>query len=575
MNIDIADIPVAPADPEELRRCAHALRQAGAPLRLSAENILFSWGMLPEVYRAPESVDLQDSMTLIGPAAVEIITGIGLACTAVEALADELDTIDRERSALVTRIEKRFLPGLPERPVPDDPFAQRLAADARADAEAEFRRDCAALADRWDAAVDACAARLRAIPEIPWALSGRLRVDERTLTAESTSITDAAALPLLTRLADRGGADAARLLAAHPEWVVVIRRAHPAAIAQWWNSLPPATTVALIAAMPAVIGNLDGVAIETRVAVNRVRAAARVEELRRQRLEALHVDDVFGSSVRVPLAEVTGRVSELDLEIAYFQAVQDGRKQLYAWDPDHGSLIEMSGDPSRATSALFVVPGTNTEAASFFGDEPITRFADWQTRGGEGSVVSFTVMTGPMPQLSEIPVGGGPQFNTYATQRAPEYANFVQGVEAAAPGLWTMSYEHSYAGAIGSAAEAYGGTVDARFMAATVGAIGPYTPAPETRYFAAQAPDDINRYYAGLRLADLGFDVPPESFSGVRVVDTGLPGLNPLNLLVGDSAHIVADSIDHHNALMSDDESINGPVLYSVYSLLIAQGNES
>jgi hypothetical protein len=235
----------------------------------------------------------------------------------------------------------------------------------------------------------------------------------------------------------------------------------------------------------------------------------------------------------------------------------------------------MSGDPSRATSALFVVPGTNTEAASFFGDQPITRFADWQTRAGEGSVVSFTVMTGPMPQLSEMRLGGGPQFNTYATQRAPEYANFVQGVEAAAPGLWTMSYEHSYAGAIGSAAEAYGGIVDARFMAATVGAIGPYTPAPETRYFAAQAPDDINRYYAGLRLADLGFGVPPESFPGVRVVDTGLPGLNPSNLLVGDSAHIVADSIDHHNALMSDDESINGPVLYSVYSLLIAQGNES
>ncbi|MDF2667585.1 MAG: hypothetical protein K0R81_3435, partial [Microbacterium sp.] len=379
MNIDIADIPVAPADPEELRRCAHALRQTGSPLRLSAENILFSWGMLPEVYRAPESVDLQDSMTLIGPAAVEIITGIGLACTAVEALADELDAIDRERSALVTRIEKRFLPGLAERPIPDDPFAQRLAADARADAEAEFRRDCAALADRWDAAVDACAARLRAIPEIPWTLSGRLRVDEQTLTAESTSITDAAARPLLTRLADRGGADAARLLAAHPEWVAVIRRAHPAAIAQWWNSLPPATTVALIAAMPAVIGNLDGVAIETRVAVNRVRAAARVEELRRQRLEAQLDADPLTTRFRSPSAQADGRLRAIDDEIAYFQAVQEGRKHLYAWDPDHGSLIEMSGDPSRATSALFVVPGTNTEAASFFGDQPITRFADWQT----------------------------------------------------------------------------------------------------------------------------------------------------------------------------------------------------
>jgi hypothetical protein len=577
MNIDIADIPVAPADPEELRRCAHALRQAGAPLRLSAENILFSWGMLPEVYRAPESVDLQDSMTLIGPAAVEIITGIGLACTAVEALADELDAIDRERSALVTRIEKRFLPGLAERPIPDDPFAQRLAADARADAEAEFRRDCAALADRWDAAVDACAARLRAIPEIPWALSGRLRVDEQTLTAESTSITDAAALPLLTRLADRGGADAARLLAAHPEWVAVIRRAHPAAIAQWWNSLPPATTVALIAAMPAVIGNLDGVAIETRVAVNRVRAAARVEELRRQRLEAQLDADPLTTRFRSPSAQADGRLRAIDDEIAYFQAVQEGRKHLYAWDPDHGSLIEMSGDPSRATSALFVVPGTNTEAASFFGEKPVTRFADWQVNNARpsGEVLAFTVMTGPMPQLDLTRPAEGPQFNGLARARGGELANVLLGLNATAPTLWTMSYEHSYASAVGSEAETHGATFNARFLAGGVGAIGPYTPQEATAYYAAQAPDDVNRFYAGLRVGDIGFGVPPESIRGIKVVDSGISGIHPMKVLYNPFAplSLAEAGVDHHNALMSDDERVNGNVLKAVQQLL-KDGNQ-
>ncbi|KTR95968.1 hypothetical protein NS220_04060 [Microbacterium testaceum] len=411
-----------------------------------------------------------------------------------------------------------------------------------------------------------------AIPDIPWALSRRLHVDEQALTAESTSITDAAALPLLTRLAENGGANASRLLAAHPEWVSILRRAQPGAIATWWNALPPATAAALVSATPAVIGNLDGVAIASRLAANRARAAERVEELRRARLEASALAERLGPSLRIPLAEAKVRVRELDLEIAYFEAVRDGRKQLYAWDPDRGSLIEMSGDPSQATSALFVVPGTNTRAASFFGDEPITRFADWQSSTAHGSAVSFTVMTGPMPQLSEIPLGGGPQFNTYASQRAPEYADFVKGIEATRPDLWTMSYEHSYAGAIGSAAEAYGGIVNARFMAATVGAVGPYTPASETQYFAAQAPDDINRYYAGLRLADLGFDVPPESFPGVQIVDSRLPGVNPQNLIVGGTMGIVSDSIGHHNALMSDDERINGTVLNSVSSLLLTEG---
>ncbi|MDQ1076585.1 MULTISPECIES: hypothetical protein [Microbacterium] len=574
MTIATAAIPVGPASPGELRRCAEAVRHAVAPLRLTTEDILLAWGMLPAVYRAPEAQDLQDALITIGPAAVEIATGLGLACTAIETLADELEAIERERDALVERIARRSVTGLHQAPLPDDRFGRAVADAVRADEEAAFRRDCAALVDRWDAAVDSCTASLRAIPEIPWSLSNVLSIDEELVAEASTSITDAAAVPLLARLAEHGGSGAAALLTAHPEWIGILHRTRPAAVAAWWNALPVATAAQLTAAIPAVIGNLDGVAIAARVAANRARAASRVEELRRQRLDAVGVVDDLGHSLRIPLAEANRRVSDLDREIAYFQAVQDGRKQLYAWNPDHGSLIEMSGDPATATSALFVVPGTNTRAESFFGDEPVTRFANWQTRAGQGSVMSFTVMTGPMPQLSEIPLGGGPQLSTYASQRAPEYANFVQGVEATAPGVWTMSYEHSYAGAIGSAAEAYGGTVDARFMAATVGAIGPYTPDPQTRYFAAQAPDDINRYYAGLSLADLGFSVPPESFPGVQIVDTELPGLNPRNVIIGGPVGILSDSVEHHNALMSDDESINGPVLYSVYSLLLTQGKQ-
>ncbi|WZH36017.1 MAG: hypothetical protein PIR02_14765 [Microbacterium enclense] len=572
MSVDLTSVPVAPADPTELRRCAQAVRQAGAPLRLNAEEILFAWGLLPAVYRAPEASDLQGAMVLIGPAAVEVTTGLALACDAVENLADELDAVNRERDALVLRLERRSLPGLREPPVSDDPFARRLADEARADAEAEFRRQCTALVGRWEAAVDACAAALRAIPDVPWSLSSSLRVDEQALESESTSITDAAALPLLDRLTAQGGAGAAALIAAHPEWVAVLRRAHPEAVARWWNSLPPTTAQALSMSIPAVIGNLDGVDIAARVAANRSRAAERLEELRGERLEAMAVADRVGPSLRTPLAEANRRVRELDLEIAYFQAVQAGRKQLYAWDPAHGSLIEMSGDPSHARSALFVLPGTNTRAESFFGDDPITGFADWQVRNGDSSVVAFTALAGPMPQLDELPMGG-PQLNTYATTLAPTYASVVQGVKATRPDLWTMSYEHSYAGAVGSAAEASGGTVNARFLAAAVGAVGPYTPAPGTVYYAAQAVDDINRYYAGLRAGDLGFDVRPESFPGVHIVDPHLPGPDLWKLVVGPGPGIVLDSVQHHNALMSDDESVNGSVLQSVRKLLKDGGN--
>lgn len=570
MSIDLVEVPAVPADPEELRRCARALRQASAPVRLSAEDIIFAWGMLPEVYRAPESVDLHDAMTRIGPAAVEIVAGIGLACTAVETFADELDAIARDRADLVARIEEHLDPGLSALPVADDPLSQRLAADARADAEAEFRRDCTALVDRWGAAVDACAARLHAIPDISWALSSTLRADEQTRTGETASVTDAAALALLARLAERDGAAAARLLAVHPEWVAVLRRAHPEAIARWWNSLTPTTAGALTTTIPAVIGNLDGVAIAARIAANRSRAAARIEELRRQRLEAQLTADPLTARFRQPSTQADSRLRAIDAEIAYFEAVRDGRKQLYAWDPDHGALIEMSGDPSQATSALFVVPGTNTRVESFFGDEPISRFADWQVRNASsGSVVALTVMTGAMPQLDKL-LTEGPQYNGFAQERGVEFANVVIGVNAAQPSLWTMSYEHSYASAVGSSAEIHGATLDARFLAGGVGAVGPYVPNPDTAYYAAQAPDDINRSYAGLRLGGLGFDIPPESFPGITIVNSGIPGTDPLKLAYGPVAppFIIGDSVAHHNALMSDDENINGDVLHAVQKLL-------
>ncbi|PVE20145.1 hypothetical protein DC522_34145, partial [Microvirga sp. KLBC 81] len=67
---------------------------------------------------------------------------------------------------------------------------------------------------------------------------------------------------------------------------------------------------------------------------------------RRQALEALRAP-----RSRANALEVLDRRAErarLDREIAHFDAVANGTKQLYAWDPEHGSLIEMAGDPSTA-----------------------------------------------------------------------------------------------------------------------------------------------------------------------------------------------------------------------------------
>uniref|UniRef100_UPI0028D12DF2 hypothetical protein n=1 Tax=uncultured Microbacterium sp. TaxID=191216 RepID=UPI0028D12DF2 len=398
-----------------------------------------------------------------------------------------------------------------------------------------------------------------------WTLTRDLPIDEAALEAPSASILDDAAVPLLRRLSRGGATDAARLLREHPEWAAIIRRGRPEAVAGWWAGLSPSTAAALVTGVPALIGILDGVALSDRVAANRSRAAAHLTELRAKRDRAVGIHPFTGvqRSRAIPSADI----DSIERETDYFQAVADGRKQLYAWDPRHGSLIEMSGNPSTAKAALFVVPGTNTRADSFYGDAPVTGFANWQVRGGREHVLAFTVMTGPMPQLTDIPFGGGPQWNQYAHERAPEYAQFVQGVRAAEPSVWTMSYEHSYGGGVGSAAEAYGGIVNARFLAASVGAVDGYVPSDGTIYYSAQGPDDINRYYAGLQLGPLGFGEGPESFGRVQLVESGLPGMNPANVALGVPL-VVAESVEHHNALMSDDERVNGTVLNAVNQIL-------
>lgn len=574
MTLTVDDVPVCPADPGALRRLAASLQTASSGTRVATDHVLFTWGLLPGVYHAPEADELQHQMQRLRPAASEIDAGLRQVRAAIETLADDLDTVNRRRDALVDEIRNRSAIAALDLRVPHDELGERLDEAALAAQRAAFRQECEALAAQWDAAAHACAAALRAIPEVSWTLVRDLPVDEPVLREPSTSILDDAAIPLLTRLAGHGGADAATLLRDNPEWTAIIRRGEPEAVATWWASLSASTAAALISGVPALIGNLDGVGLADRVAANRTRAAGHLAELQRRREETLLEGRRPLPRSGPDLLATTTRVASIDREIAYFRAVEAGQKQVYAWDPVHGSLIEMSGNPSTAKAALFVVPGTNTTADSFYGDDPVTGFADWQVGQSSQALVTFTVMAGPMPQLTDLWTGGGPQWNTAAQDCGPSYASFVRGVSAAEPELWTMSYEHSYAGAVGSVAEAYGGHVDARFLSAAVGAIGPYTTSDRTMYFATQADDDINRWYAGLGAGPLGFTVRPESFEGVKVLDSGLPPLNPGPFIAGPYAlpGALGLAVEHHNALMSDDVKVNKVTMNNVRNILERQG---
>lgn len=561
-------LPDPPAEPERLRENAARLRTTSERYELLVTQALFAWSLLPGAYRAPEADLLHASLATTHPAAAEISDGLISACRALERFADEIDDLARRRTLLADRRDAGPPADLWDESA-DGPAA--VLNDRRRDEWASgLAREAADLDEAYDDASRRCASALRAIPDVAWTSLAAWSGPEAS--GPVGSISDAAGLALLERLsAER---DPARLLVEHPEWAGIIRGTGPAAVAEWWSRLDRRTADALATTAPSLVGNLDGLPIAERVEVNRGRASEYLRELRtrRQALEALRAPRSRANALEV-LDRRTER-ARLDREIAYFDAVANGTKQLYAWDPEHGSLIEMAGDPSTAKAALFVVPGTNAKAEAFMSDRPVTDFADWQVGSGGSSVVAFTVLTGPMPQLADL-VTAGPEWNRFAEGRGEEYARFIQGVDAAHPDLWTMSYEHSYGGGVGSEAEKHGGTVDARFLAASVGAIGPYEPHPGTQYFATQAVDDINRYYAGVGLGPLGFTVAPETIPGVHIVDSGLPGPD-VGLLAeyaytqnpGALVGIVQDSVEHHTALMSSDESVNGDVLKAVRNLL-------
>lgn len=203
----------------------------------------------------------------------------------------------------------------------------------------------------------------------------------------------------------------------------------PAAVQEWWAGLGEDQQDALVSAMPGFIGALNGVPALSRVAANRLLAAEQLRKIRSQRSFA----DVDGAPT---LRSEFGAGDDL---IRYLERVVAGEVQLYLWQPENGAVIEMSGNPETARSALFVVPGTNASISEFTSTIPTTRFAGRLARDADpaGSVVAFTVLTGPMPYLTADPFdlwSNGPQNNAFAAARAPELAAFEKGIFATLPG---------------------------------------------------------------------------------------------------------------------------------------------
>lgn len=185
---------------------------------------------------------------------------------------------------------------------------------------------------------------------------------------------------LLDRLRGLSAVDVAILFAQHPELAERLASStDPDAVARWWNSYadpehplaPTAAQLALVTAIPAVLGNLNGVAYWARDRANRLELAREIGASR-ERLRELHdlaSPGTRGSQVYLPL--IAKEQARLDGLKNIRQALnQNGvaARQLVSFTRDVPPLAAVSiGTLDTASTVTFTVPGMNTTTAGMTG----------------------------------------------------------------------------------------------------------------------------------------------------------------------------------------------------------------
>lgn len=180
------------------------------------------------------------------------------------------------------------------------------------------------------------------------------------------------------------------LFSLHPDLVAQIQQ-HSSAeeVASWWTQLSSDERQTLMLGASSLIGSLNGVSPSARVGANLLNASARQREVASEiaALKAEKTAPGFGNEVAI---------QKLQAEQGYLQKVTAGEIQLYLYDSDSASIIEMIGTPSIATArTLTYVPGTFTSELSFYKNE-VQPVARWLTKR-DTEMVAFVWKEGSFP----------------------------------------------------------------------------------------------------------------------------------------------------------------------------------
>ncbi|MFS0730006.1 hypothetical protein ABC270_07995 [Curtobacterium sp. 1P10AnD] len=345
--------------------------------------------------------------------------------SAAQALTDAQAAASSARSE--AQDAARSSDSTPEQIASASSIANRRADDV-SDAVTEVRSidlEWDALVERRRAADRACADALdaRAANGLPKRLT-------------DSDIASATPLTLLALLQSMSADDAAEFLRKHPDVAARIETADPGAVRAWWESLGAgddtrlsAEQSALVAAVPAIIGALNGVPAQARVAANRSLAADRLEDAK-ARLAALQLTEgILGQALGHGTKANRDEIAALQQEIDYLEGVvkQPPEHQLYLYDPSQKRIIEMYGTPAPDTKHVITyVPGTFSNMEGFY-NGGIQQVGKWLHDNITDGTVVFVAKDGVFPGEQTAGVGGiqeanDPQFALGPAERLRQLA---------------------------------------------------------------------------------------------------------------------------------------------------------
>lgn len=538
---------------DQLVDFAQRLRTSGDAVRDDGAAVLHAWRAISVHYEAPEADRLFVAMNPVERVTDDHAGLLSGLADVIEGFADDVRTLEATQAALLRNRTQLAVEKVAE---------TESGADWRDDPdlvsrETELLRCAAGLRAALADAQDRTVARVNALAIDHFSLVTSTPGAHIALTGSAAWSTvlpafdcgiESTDIGLLNSLLHKG--NLADWAATHPTRLRELVDAHPdaAAVREWWSGLDRASRDALIAGVPLVVGNLDGIVLADRASANRKNIRAAIADLEKQNAALRALGMTYDSSYRPQSGSEANaaRITAYEKLIASFRLLLDNPRALtmqddqgisrrltppviVAFDPARESFVQYTGLldpktgelPETTRSIAVIVPGTGTNPTNWQSGEVKAKNVISSLPAGS-QVGIFTWAGGHFPQGVDAASAEDSEL------LGPRLANFTNAVRPTTSAALT-GVGYSYGGAVLGVAERTGLEIDRSLAVSSAGlghgvdSVADYPDSSAIPHYSTMAPRDVFVGPSqGLEAGPLGHGASPlKPESGYTRLETG------------------------------------------------------